>query len=188
MTQGWSLGSDGNSTTQTKSCWLVLLLWGNTSSAYKSTISITNAIVCLTRVWQSLFQFVCDKTFELAFQTWQTSQEQYYIIQICHASVGIMMECLPEWGWFSRGRSPKENHPPEGRHSIRIPTLAWYIWFIIPNKPHFGEISIKNNVYNAKVADDWWFTHSPLGVTSDNVGHEAHQWTWWNGQRSSSDV
>ena len=32
------------------------------------------------------------------------------IIQKCHASVGNMMECLPE-----------------GRHFIRIPTLAWYI-------------------------------------------------------------
>ena len=46
------------------------------------------------------------------------------IIQICHASVGTLMECLPEGGWFSRGLSPRENHPPEGRHSIRIPTLA----------------------------------------------------------------
>ena len=27
------------------------------------------AIVCLPRVWQSLF---CDKTFEFAIQTWQT--------------------------------------------------------------------------------------------------------------------
>ena len=36
-----------------------------------------------------------------------------YIIQICHASVGIMMECLPEGRWFSRGRSPRENHLPD---------------------------------------------------------------------------
>ena len=50
------------------------------------------------------------------------------IIQICHASVGILMECLPEGGWFSRGR---------------IPTLAWHICFIIPNKPQFGKISMK---------------------------------------------
>ena len=49
------------------------------------------------------------------------------IKQICHASVGILIECLPEGGWFSRRRSPRENHPPEGRHSIRIPTLAWHI-------------------------------------------------------------
>ena len=46
------------------------------------------------------------------------------IIQICYASVGILMECLLEGGWFSRGQSPRENHPPEGRRSIRIPTLA----------------------------------------------------------------
>ena len=57
------------------------------------------------------------------------------IIQICHASVGNMTECYPEGGWFSRGRSPRENHPPEGKHSIMLPTLAWHIWFIIPNKP-----------------------------------------------------
>ena len=31
----------------------------------------------------------------------------YNIIQICHASEGILMECLPEGGWFSRGRSPR---------------------------------------------------------------------------------
>ena len=37
----------------------------------------------------------------------------YTIIQICHASVGILIECLPEGGWFSRGRSPSENHPPK---------------------------------------------------------------------------
>ena len=66
----------------------------------------------------------------------------YDIIQICHAGVGILMECLPEGGWFSRGRSPRENHPSEGRHSFRIPTLAWHICFIIPNKPQFGKISM----------------------------------------------
>ena len=64
------------------------------------------------------------------------------IIQICHAGVGILMECLPEGGWFSLGRS----HPPEGRHSIRIPTLAWHIYFIIPNKPQFGKISMKTTI------------------------------------------
>ena len=49
------------------------------------------------------------------------------IKQIYHASVGILMECLPEGGWFSRGRSSREDHPPDRRHSIRIPTLAWHI-------------------------------------------------------------
>ena len=68
------------------------------------------------------------------------------VIQICHASVGILMECLPEGGWFSRGRIPRENQSPEGRHSIRIPTLAWHISFIIPNKPQFGKISMKTTM------------------------------------------
>ena len=36
-------------------------------------------IVCLTRVWQSLLPLFCDKTFELAIQTWQTSLEHYYL-------------------------------------------------------------------------------------------------------------
>ena len=49
------------------------------------------------------------------------------IKQICHASGGNMMECFPEGGWFSRGRSPRENHPPEGKHSIMLPPLAWHI-------------------------------------------------------------
>ena len=49
------------------------------------------------------------------------------IKQICHASVGILMEFLPSGGWFSLRHRPRENHPPSGRHSIRIPTLAWHI-------------------------------------------------------------
>ena len=61
---------------------------------------------------------------------------RYNNIQICHASGGNLMECFPEGGWFSRGRSPRENHPPEGKHSIMLPPLAWHICFIIPNKPH----------------------------------------------------
>ena len=40
----------------------------------------------------------------------------------------------------------RENHPPEGRHSIRILTLAWHICFVIPNKPQFGEISMKTTM------------------------------------------
>ena len=39
-----------------------------------------------------------------------------------------------------------ENNPPEGKHSIRIPTLAWHICFIIPNKPQFGKISMKTTM------------------------------------------
>ena len=46
----------------------------------------------------------------------------------------------------SQGRSPRENHPPEGRYFIRIPTLAWHICFIIPNKPQFGKISMKTTM------------------------------------------
>ena len=57
------------------------------------------------------------------------------IKQICNASVGILKECLPSGGWFSLGLRPQENHPPSGRHSIRIPTLAWHIcimtWYFI---------------------------------------------------------
>ena len=33
--------------------------------------SFTSVIVCLTQVWQSLFPFFCDKTFEFAMQTCQ---------------------------------------------------------------------------------------------------------------------
>ena len=55
------------------------------------------------------------------------------IIQICHASVGILMECL-------------------------IPTLAWHICFIIPNKPQFGKISMKTTT---------------AGRSSENGGHFA---------------
>ena len=45
------------------------------------------------------------------------------IKQICHGSVGILMECLPSGGWFSFGLCL----PPSWRHSIRIPTLPWHI-------------------------------------------------------------
>ena len=39
----------------------------------------TETIVCLTRVWQPLFPLFCDKTFEFAIQTWQTTLEHYYV-------------------------------------------------------------------------------------------------------------
>ena len=42
----------------------------------------------------------------------------------------------------------------------------------------------KSVCYNIKVTDDWWFTHSPLGVASDNGGHFANQWTF----RRSEDM
>ena len=40
------------------------------------------------------------------------------INQIYHASVGILIECLPSGRWFSLGLRPRENHLPSGRHSI----------------------------------------------------------------------
>ena len=46
---------------------------------------------------------------------------------------------------YPDGMSPRGMHPPE-RHSIRIPTLAWHICFIIPNKPQFGKISMKTTM------------------------------------------
>ena len=52
------------------------------------------------------------------------------IKQICHASGGNMMECLPSGGWFSLGLRPRENHPPSGKHSITLPPLAWHICII----------------------------------------------------------
>ena len=67
-----------------------------------------------------------------------------YSIQIWHASVGTLMECLPEGGWFSRG----------WRHSIRIPTLAWHICFIIPNKPQFGKISMKTTMTASRSSEN----------------------------------
>ena len=67
-------------------------------------------------------------------------------IQICHGSVGILMECLSEGGWFCKGGARGKTIFPEGRHSVRIPTLAWHICFIIPNKPQFGKISMKTTM------------------------------------------
>ena len=49
------------------------------------------------------------------------------IKQICHASVGNMMECFPSGGWFSLGLRPRENHPPSVKHSIMLPPLVWHI-------------------------------------------------------------
>ena len=53
------------------------------------------------------------------------------IKQICHASGGNMMECLPSGGWFSLGLRPRENHPPSGKHSIMLPPLAWHICILV---------------------------------------------------------
>ena len=44
-------------------------------------------------------------------------------------------------------RAEPEGKPSSrGRHSIRIPTLAWHICFIIPNKPQFSKISMKTTM------------------------------------------
>ena len=60
-------------------------LQGSDSPPYKSDqtvleLTIHNSececdipIVCLTRVWQPLFPFFCDKAFKFAIQTWHTS-------------------------------------------------------------------------------------------------------------------
>ena len=45
----------------------------------KNIMFTVTAIVCLTRVWQSLLPLFCDKTFQFAIQTWQTSLEHYYV-------------------------------------------------------------------------------------------------------------
>ena len=126
-------------------------------------------------------------------------------------------QCVYPDGMSPRGRMVFPRAEPEGkpssrgRHSFRIHTLAWHICFIISNKPQFGKISMKTPMtactgssgaveksvcYDVKVTDDWWFTHSPLGVASDNGGHYADRWTWWlptvksanHGLRSSTEV
>ena len=56
------------------------------------------------------------------------------IKQICHASGGNMMECLPSGGWFSLGLRPRENHPPSGKHSIMLPPLAWHICIVVTSR------------------------------------------------------
>ena len=42
---------------------------------------------------------------------------------------------------------------PEGG-AIRIPTLAWYIYFIIPNKPQFGKISMKTTMTTGRSSEN----------------------------------
>ena len=85
------------------------------------------------------------------------------------SELAIFSEPEGEGGAGGRGRRPRENHPPEGRHSIRTHTLAWHICFIVSNKPQFGKISMKTTMtagrsagaveksicYNVKVTDDW---------------------------------
>ena len=87
------------------------------------------------------------------------------IIQICHASVGILMECLPEGGWFSLGLRP--------RGDILFGYPHWYGVFVLlyRTNPNLVKISMKTTmtsgrsagaveksvcclVYNVNVTDD----------------------------------
>ena len=38
--------------------------------------------------------------------------------------------------------------------SIRIPTLAWHICFIIPNKPQFGKVSMKTTMTASRSSEN----------------------------------
>ena len=70
------------------------------------------------------------------------------IKQICHASGGNMMECLPSGGWFSLGLRPRENHPPSGKHSIMLLPLAWHICIISCRSCLLGEIFTGSQCYS----------------------------------------
>ena len=54
------------------------LLLPKVASAFEG-LRCRDVIVCLTQVWQSLLPLFCDKTFEFAIQTWQTSLEHCYL-------------------------------------------------------------------------------------------------------------
>ena len=97
------------------------------------------------------------------------------IKQICHASVGNMMECLPSGGWFSRGRSPRENHPPEGKHSIMLPPLAWHICIMLTLMLLVAIFTIQNDA--KKVENDW---NPGTGILIWEYSERAIQWipTW----------
>ena len=58
-------------------CFVSLLI--QTLSIDLKACIIVPPIVCLTQVWQSLLPLFCDKMFEFAIQTWQTSLEHYYV-------------------------------------------------------------------------------------------------------------
>ena len=55
------------------------------------------------------------------------------------------MEPLREYGSHPRA-NPKEDHPPEGIHSIMFPSLECHICFIIPNKCHNGKILLTAHI------------------------------------------
>ena len=131
--------------------WGVNIWWFN---SYVSSIQMLKRSWPILHYEASLTNWLLRVYLTTAYWTLFKGSRNAYIIQICNASVGILMECLPEGGWFSRGRSPRENHPPEGGHSIRIPTLAWHICFIIPNKPQFGKISMKTTMTTGRSSEN----------------------------------
>ena len=65
------------------------------------------------------------------------------IIQICHASVGILMECLPEGGWFSPRAEPKGKLSSRGEtfHQDTHTGMA-YLFYYTEQTP-IGKISMK---------------------------------------------
>ena len=76
----------------------------------------------------------------------------WYLIWPIHHYTNIPCQCGYPDGMSPRGRMVFTRAPPSGkpssggRHSIRIPTLAWHNCFIIPNKPQFGKISMKTTM------------------------------------------
>ena len=74
---------------------------------------------------------------------------------------------------FPRGRMVFPRAEPEGKPSSRGETFH--------HVTHTGMAYLYNiyrtnpvcNFKQSKVTDDWWFTHSPLGVASGNGQHEA---------------
>ena len=87
------------------------------------------------------------------------------IKQICHASGGNMMECLPSGGWFSLGLRPRENHPPSGKHSIMLPPLVWHICIILN--------------FRGSILELWWmkYRHSWLYLQSVHGSKSATYWS-----------
>ena len=60
---------------------------------------------CSCLLCSLIFYLILCCLFGIINQIWHPIGSN--IIQICHASVGIMMECLPEGRWFSPRAEPK---------------------------------------------------------------------------------
>ena len=52
----------------------------------------------------------------------------------------------PEGGWFSPRAKPERKPSSQGRYSIKVSPPGCHNCFIIPNKPQFGEISMKTTI------------------------------------------